>query len=140
VYAVVTSGCKDNFKAMAGCGVNGVIYPAGECEHKIDEVGLYTDSGEDDWRCNECGEVIPEPEFVGVQQESIEFLKKLLLDEIEGMDEDNKKETPHYRMADALSNGLRYNQGDAYFANALGKDVPSTKPGEAETPILEKLL
>lgn len=35
-----------------------------------------------------------------------------------------------------LGKGLRYNQGDAYFADAFGTDVPATSPGEATRPFI----
>jgi hypothetical protein len=43
-------------------------------------------------------------------------------------------------LASKLSAGLRFNQGDAYFANKLGKTVPATKPGKATKPMLTKIL
>jgi hypothetical protein len=34
----------------------------------------------------------------------------------------------------------RYNQGDAFFAQAFGQQIPSTKPGQQETPVLLDFL
>ena len=38
------------------------------------------------------------------------------------------------------STAMQYNQGDAYFANALGRKIPGYAIGKAETPVLETLL
>lgn len=43
-------------------------------------------------------------------------------------------------MLPELKPGLRYNQGDAYFANHLGEAVPGTPPGEAKDTILSQML
>jgi hypothetical protein len=40
----------------------------------------------------------------------------------------------------AKSKGLRFNQGDRYFARALGKSIPATKPGTAAKPLLLQLI
>lgn len=45
----------------------------------------------------------------------------------------------HVRKID-LSKALRFNQGDMFFANKLGVDVPATPPGEADESILIKSL
>jgi hypothetical protein len=39
-----------------------------------------------------------------------------------------------------LNGGLRYNQGDKYFADKLGIDVPATSPGEADKSILSRIV
>jgi hypothetical protein len=39
-----------------------------------------------------------------------------------------------------LKKGQRFNQGDAYFAKALGEDVPATNAGEAEKPVMETIV
>lgn len=45
----------------------------------------------------------------------------------------------HVRGVD-LSKALRFNQGDAYFANKLGTDIPATEPGTAEEPWMTQML
>lgn len=39
-----------------------------------------------------------------------------------------------------FESGQRFNQGDAFFADKLGIDVPATSPGEAMSPILMRVL
>lgn len=39
-----------------------------------------------------------------------------------------------------LDHGFRYNQGDAYFATHIGKNIPATLPGEAEEPVIDDVL
>ena len=39
-----------------------------------------------------------------------------------------------------LSQGLRFNQGDAYFAKALRFEIPATKAGETQPTILENII
>jgi len=39
-----------------------------------------------------------------------------------------------------LKDGLRYNQGDAYFADVLGVAIPASKAGETEPTILSHIL
>jgi len=83
------------------------------------------------------------PEFVGVRQETadlfIEWLEKAVEDvyPFEGeckawfkivKDEFNK------------SGGTRFNQGDAYFASALGHDIPATEVGKQKETVLEKII
>jgi hypothetical protein len=36
--------------------------------------------------------------------------------------------------------GQRFNQGDKFFADHLGGDIPSTAPGESEAPIIGKMI
>jgi len=45
----------------------------------------------------------------------------------------------HVRKID-LSKALRFNQGDAFFANKVGTDIPATPTGTAEEPWLTKML
>jgi hypothetical protein len=45
----------------------------------------------------------------------------------------------HIRKLD-LSKALRFNQGDAYFANKVGTDIPATPPGTAQEPWLTQAL
>jgi len=39
-----------------------------------------------------------------------------------------------------LNQGQRFNQGDAFFGNALETEIPTTKPGEGEEPLLIQAL
>src|SRR5574340_955568 len=55
-------------------------------------------------------------DFVGVNSESVEFLKQLLKDD----------DVPGELKKLDLSGALRFNQGDAYFATNLGDDIPAT--------------
>lgn len=74
-----------------------------------------------------------EGDFTGVQEESIKFLKDFLADIW-------KNEVSPYSEPPSLQKALRFNQGDAFFASETGKELPTTTPGEAEEPIIMKLL
>ena len=39
-----------------------------------------------------------------------------------------------------FAKGLRYNQGDAYFAKVLGFETPATPPGEVQPTIMSQIL
>lgn len=77
-------------------------------------------------------------EFVGVLPESIAWFVRLA----------EKQRQRKYVGCDALvkalkenqRSGIRFNQGDAYFARALGFDTPATTPGEAEDTVMSQML
>ncbi len=76
--------------------------------------------------------------WIGVQPASVEFLKKwitrcdpptsdfFVLDEVIARVD--------------LSKAIRFNQGDAYFADQGVSDLSVTKPGEAGEPVIEQFL
>lgn len=74
-------------------------------------------------------------EWVGVQPADIAFLKEW----VHGLAEDSFPRFVDEVRAIPLDAGLRFNQGDAFFADHLGDDIPATKPGEAETPVMGRI-
>jgi len=74
-------------------------------------------------------------DWIGVQDGSVEFLKEFLTGLVKDytISEDMIKDIDYEK-------GLRFNQGDAYFAKALGFETPATEPGEAEGTILEEMI
>lgn len=101
-------------------------------------------------------------DWVGVKQESLDFLHKFITDQhpiwtqeeidemvasvpeehreqmLEGMTGDKNVSYTLSKEIAAIDvyKGSRFNQGDAYFAQRAGADIPATKVGEAEEPIL----
>ena len=75
-------------------------------------------------------------EFVGVTKESMRWFEVELKKWLKNYDipEDFEKIN--------LSKGKRYNQGDAFFADHLGRDKEdvSTEPGKAEKTMFSKLI
>lgn len=80
----------------------------------------------------ECREVSMEELWAGVEQAEVDFLKKFL-------DDEDSSFPDEFRKLD-LSNAVRFNQGDAFFADHLGADVPGTAPGETKEPMIGKLI
>ncbi len=114
VYAVVWTGYGD-VVGMIGCGVYG---------YEGDE-------------------------FVGVLGSSIEWFKKELSkkgsDTMQIGDEARPYEFDVYDIPKPFKEidwgkGLRFNQGDAYFAGALGGDIPATEPEKAEPTVMSQIL
>lgn len=68
--------------------------------------------------------------WVGVNSESVTFLKNLLAEENHC---ETVKKVP-------LDSALRFNQGDMYFAKHAGADPQVTKPGESKEPHITKLI
>jgi hypothetical protein len=68
--------------------------------------------------------------WVGINLESMEFLKELLQD----------PEVPAELSKLDLSKALRFNQGDAYFATHLRQDIPCSPVGEADPTIMSQLF
>lgn len=128
VYVVAWSGwdyegAAQPLTGMVGCGVYG-----------------YDDAGE----------------FVGVRTESREWFAARLTETVREshgtiVHEDGTREklpeidSPVLDVPDALrkalsGDALRFNQGDAYFANHLGHDVPATVTGDAQPTIMSEML
>ena len=133
VFAIVQSGWVDTLKVMVGCGVNGYGESAWPCGHQ--NIANYRCGSEiDGMTCSECGGPAPLPEWVGVSEESREFLGKMVVEEFSW--------TP--AIADALLSalkvGVRFNQGDAFFAEQLGAEIPATPVGQAEPTIMSGLI
>lgn len=115
VYAVVWTGYGLDVVGMIGCGVYGY-------------------EGE---------------EFVGVLGSSIEWFKKelgkkesytmMIGDEERSTDVDVYDIPKPFKETD-WGKGLRFNQGDAYFAGALGKDIPATEPEKAAPTVMSQIL
>jgi len=70
-------------------------------------------------------------EWVGIEPESIAWLRAQL--KKEEVDVPSKFRTLDW------SGALRFNQGDEFFARALGKETPASLPGKPATPILEQM-
>lgn len=79
-----------------------------------------------------------ESQWVGVTKETYnEFLKWLEVNiGIICYEEDGKKWFNKVKKSDPL----RYNQGDAFFAEVLNNDIPATKLGGQKTPIAMKMI
>jgi hypothetical protein len=98
--------------------------------------------------------------FVGVRKQSARWLRKKLnetytysmlmpvLSKRKGTTYDMKQkdctaplyDVPKEFQGKGLEQGLRFNQGDAYFARASGRSTPASKCGEPSTPILTQML
>lgn len=73
--------------------------------------------------------------WVGVEPAEVQFLKdKLINDEEYGADIPDE-----FKKID-FSKAARFNQGDQFFANAMGQETPATEPGKAEGTIFGKVL
>lgn len=70
--------------------------------------------------------------WVGVEKETLENFKNWLTKECEA-DENWLKSID-------WDNLLRYNQGDAFFANHLDTEIPASKIEEPTTPIFQQIL
>jgi hypothetical protein len=69
-------------------------------------------------------------DWVGMNDESMRFLQNLL----------KSDEAPGELKKLDLSKALRFNQGDAYFADKFGNDIPATEIGKAEPTTMSKIL
>jgi hypothetical protein len=71
-------------------------------------------------------------DWIGVHSKSVDFLIDIVKSRI------NDLPWSYKGILDNLNfkNALRFNQGDAYFANKLKFDIPTSKPEEAEKSIL----
>lgn len=69
-------------------------------------------------------------EWVGVDAESKLFLAEWIMNEDSELPDD-------LRNVD-LSKALRFNQGDAFFAERLGQEIPATLPGQAQPSVLSQ--
>lgn len=77
-------------------------------------------------------------DFVGVTAVSKSWLKAWLTETDEAGDPN--VDAPKVFTQLDFDKTLRFNQGDAYFAKHLGRDVPATPVGEQEAPALEKAI
>lgn len=153
-----------DIEVMVGCGVYGFLSDFEVYREELEAVGINPDtiieedniwtmsSTDDDGNSIvEFQKVIKEDEdvrletiysgpeketvFVGVEQADVEFLQEVIQrakeylwtgkESIEAID---------------LSKGLRFNPGDAYFADHLDVDADATKVGEAQEPLLTRAL
>lgn len=74
-----------------------------------------------------------EPEWIGVTDETY----RAFIDWLKSFDDDDDDYRKWISKIEA-SKGVRFNQGDAFFANRLGFDVPATEIAAAEKPILQQ--
>lgn len=73
--------------------------------------------------------------FVGVEKETVDQLK-VYLNELVGDYEADKDYVSNLNFDEAI----RFNQGDAYFAEHLGFETPDTKVGEADQTIMSQII
>ena len=132
-------------QAMVGCGVYGYTVQ---------------DKPSEEW----------EAEFVGVTEESVKFLQDMILEKLFTEEQARKdvdyfliQMPPHMQISDKekdkkvqellkdyrwpeiirqidLSKAVRFNQGDAYFADKVEAETPATPVGEADGTIMSDLL
>ena len=76
--------------------------------------------------------------WVGVTNAEINWLKHWLF-KIEETSSYIWGIKEHIKKIDFESGG-RFNQGDAYFADKLGVETPSTLPGKSDEPVINKLI
>jgi len=73
--------------------------------------------------------------WIGVQKESLDWFRKEVLEK-----EEYKYDLPECFSKIDLSSGVRFNQGDMYFAEKTGLPVQATKPGESAPTHMSKIL
>jgi len=82
---------------------------------------------------------VPESEWVGVQPESVNYLKAFVQEHI--LKECGSEGWPGNALATIpWDESERANQGDLFFEAALGVAIDVTAPGEAETPLLAQAV
>jgi hypothetical protein len=74
--------------------------------------------------------------WIGVSKKSMRFLRDMFNDWC--TDNGIEKDSPLRNILKGTK--LRFNQGDAFFANKLGTEVPATSPGSPDAPVLHRLL
>lgn len=96
-------------------------------------------------------------EWVGIEKTEVDFLRAMLdehmVEDLRDMMPDSMKgglseeQAMHtYYTFDEkircinLEGGLRFNQGDAYFATHIGTEIPATEPGEAEPTMMSHII
>lgn len=98
-------------------------------------------------------------EWVGVTEETIKWFEGKLQESHPMFTEEDLDSLPEEKKQDLLQNnktfdldipdcfrqfslkdGVRFNQGDAFFAKNLGVQTPTTEAGKAEKPILTSIL
>lgn len=72
-------------------------------------------------------------DWTGVNKQSLEFFQDWLTNE------DNADIPDVFRVLN-VSKAPRFNQGDAFFARLAGDTVPTTEPGQAQEPVMTRLL
>jgi hypothetical protein len=139
VYAVVTHGWGDDLTGMAGCAVLGYVDPPApcQCNDGCRTYYCHEDGEEMMAHCGTCDIVVPDSIWVGVSPECNTFLMQFL----EELHKETSKETSAFsKMAAGLIKAVRFNQGDAFFAAALGVEVPMTPPGEADPTFFQQMF
>ena len=131
VFAIVQAGFGKDLAVMVGCGVDGYSHPPWPCGHQ-DTATMLCGPDHEDWVCGECASPIPKSEWVGVGEESRSFLAAMIVEEFSA-----DEAAP---LLQGLKSGVRFNQGDAYFARELGAKIPATPLGEAESTILQQVV
>lgn len=83
-----------------------------------------------------------EAEWIGVSPECVDFLRKMLSDEVpDWLDtQEERNGNVHFKMATALGTATRFNQGDAYFNREVNAGIEPTAPGEADMPLMSKII
>lgn len=79
--------------------------------------------------------------FTGVNEKTLEEFQKFLRKELDLDDEAISGANEKWFKSVEWNNLLRYNQGDAYFANAVNSEtIPGTEVGKQDDPIIIKSL
>ena len=79
--------------------------------------------------------------FVGVKEKTLEELKNFITDSLDLNSGYASKKDKEWFESISWENLIRYNQGDAFFANHLSSEViPGTEVGNPEPPIINTYL
>lgn len=132
VFALVEVGYETNRQILAGCGVNGYSNPTWPCGHQ-DVASQVCGPDFEGSVCGHCEGPTVEPEWVGVTAESRDFLAAMIVERL-------REDPVASSILAGLRSALRFNQGDRFFADHLGTQVPVTLIGEAETPVLSRMV
>lgn len=141
IYVLVESGHGETLRAMVGCGVSGYVYPPTECGHDANLEGAMSCNGVT--YCVVCNARIRDAEWKGVSEECVGFLRNMLTEAVPGYLEGEERESHVYqKMANGLGSAKRFNQGDAFFAGALGQPLATVASTPAQTmePIITELI
>lgn len=158
-YVVIFSGYNDSIKGMAGIGAYGftrkhrnwkkklhillaipeflweTLYYLWRC-WKNNDMGIFRYSIEMLWD-NTCHD---ESQWTGIKEGHLKFLEEVIR-RARNADPLSGYGIPKDKFPINREKILRFNQGDAFFAGAgVIEDIPATKPGESEQPILVEAL
>lgn len=135
---------------LVGCGVSGYLSLARQyreellaCGYDPDTVESYLGAAYEGndielflFKDGKINSVYTGPDkgsvFVGIEQADVDHLREVM------------NRAQDYVTIDLdtidLSKAVRFNPGDAYFADHLGGDIPATAPGKAQVPLLGQVI